>query len=278
LLGTGARVYALNLDSGDEVLARFLRRARARSLRFVARRPSRWQLFPRDMFLLAERAGVLLVHADLFRLTRSTARGYAVVHSRWAEGGRVLLSGDRLIVGRYPGSRTSRSGALAQLARRGMRIASIPLPIIAHLERGTGRTRVLRYDTHVDRSASLVRDRDGGCHLFLGPGYRTGLLDAPSQAAASADAVRRACEKIDVSVHQLADVAGPYGVATVQLGSGHVLVSAAEQELRAELATLVGAHKVLPVRPSLEAYPVFGAAGLHCLVTDVPTPLVGPVT
>jgi hypothetical protein len=93
--------------------------------------------------------------------------------------------------------------------------------------------------------------------------------------AASADAVRRACEGIDVSVHQLAHVAGPYGVATVQLGSGHVLVSAAEQALRAELAALVGGHKVVPIRPSLEAYPVFAAAGLHCLVTELPTPLVG---
>jgi hypothetical protein len=161
------------------------------------------------------------------------------------------------------------------LRERGVRIASFPLPISARLDRRNGRTMELTHDDHIDRGAALVQDRGGGHHLVLDPGYRTGPLTSPLPVDRSIDLVRRACDRIGAEVHVPETVSVPYATSAVGLGDGRVLVTGGDGECHATWAEAVGPENVVRTRTPFESYPVFAAAGIHCLVTELPWPLVG---
>jgi len=271
--GVGARV--LNLDNGDRKMARWLRDRGLASLCFVAREPTRWHMYPRDLFVYVQTADVLLVHSELFRLRSSHRRGCRIVHSGWAEGGRVLLEGDRLIVGRHPeADRTPRARAFDILRERGMRIVAIPRPLACRLDRRNGRVVELTHDDHLDRSAALLRGGDGRCRLVLDPGYRTGPLTAPLSVEDSIDLVRRACDRIEVEVCVPERISVPYATSAVQLADGRVLVTGGDESCLEICAEVAGRENVVSTRVAMEAYPVYAAAALHCLVTELPEPLV----
>jgi hypothetical protein len=271
----GAGVRVLNLDDGDRRMARWLRDRGFASLRFVAREATRWHLYPRDLFVYAETANVLLAHSELFRLRSDHRRGCRIVHSGWAEGGRVLMSGDRMIVSRHPEvNRVPRARAFDILRERGMTIAAIPQPIACRIDRRSGRAVELTYDDHLDRSAALLRDGDGRCHLVLDPGYRTGPVTLPLSVESSIDRVRRICDRIEVEVHVPERISVPYATAAVQLSGGKVLAAGGDSGVLNSCGEVAGPENVVSTRLSIEAYPVFAAAGLHCLVTELPEPLV----
>ena len=176
----GADFRVLNLDQGDRAMSRWLRRQGCASLKTPFRKITPWQIYPRDLFVYVQRAATLLVHADVFKLESRNRSGHDILHSQWAEGGRVLFAGDRLLVGRHPeAGRAPRAKAFDHLRARGIRITAIPQPLMYQLDRTSGLPMELQYGHHLDRSATLLEGKDGGHYLVLDPGYRTGPLTAP---------------------------------------------------------------------------------------------------
>ncbi len=266
----------LNLDHGDPEIARWLRATGCTSLRFPGSTPLAYQLFPRDLFVYLKHAGVLLVHPDVFRLRSSETKGCEIIHTPLAEGGRVLFAGDRMLIGRHPEGRcpSGEAATIRRLRARGMRIAEIPYPLCYQLSPHDGGDRMaLAYDSHLDRSASLIQGTSG-LSLVLDPGYRTGPLLAPLSGEQSIALVRAACERIEVSVRVPPAGGVPYATSAVQVQDGKVLVSGGHPDLLAVIAELCEPGRVHATARAIEAYPVFAAAGLHCVVTESPVPLL----
>jgi len=60
----------------------------------------------------------------------------------------------------------------------------------------------------------------------------------------------------------------------VQFTSGDVLVTGGDEGTLAAVAEIVGNKHVLTTGVAISRYPVFAAAGIHCLITESPRPLM----
>jgi hypothetical protein len=164
---------------------------------------------------------------------------------------------------------------IAVLKEAGIRVIVLPMAVSFHLSRKRAcRAETLLFDDHIDRSASLIRGREGGLFLVVDPGYRTGSLLDPLPVSKSVDWLRRICEDAEIEVVSPGRLTVPYGTAAVQLSNGKVLVSGGCDEMLQLLGDIVGAENVIATKVPLNAYPVFAAAGIHCLVTERPKPVI----
>lgn len=264
----------LNLRQREGSLARQLRRDGIPSLDLPQVELGPYGTYPRDLLLYLTHARTLLLHPRLFRRGLGIRNGFHTARSHWAEGGRVLFCDDRMIVSRHPErDRPAGAAMLAALRARGMRIAVVPAPIFQTLS-AAGETVACYHGSHLDRSASLLRGKDGGYHLLLDPAYQSGPLMAAWSIQQSVDAVRRACARIDVEVHTPLKLRLPYGLAAVQHDSGVCLMSSGDADALSLAESIVGRDQLHTTDRALRHYPVFAAAGIHCLVTESPEALV----
>lgn len=274
LLKMGIEFRVLNLSEGDQEIVSWLKANNCQEVSFSAKKSTRWQFFPRDMFVYLEAAKILLANAHIFSLNQQHDTACKIVHTGLGEGGRVLFCEDRMIVGIHP-ERSKQPAIFNLLRKRGMKIAAVPYGLFYSLSRKNGGERsALYYDTHIDRSASLLKGKDGGFHLLLDPGFRTGQLEAPLPISKSVDAVKRACEKVDVQVHAPKKITIPYATAVVQFNNRQVLASGGDEYLLQTVSDIVGNENVFATGVPITGYPVFTGAGLHCLITENPDPLV----
>lgn len=269
----GITFRILCLERGDPGVRKRLAGQGIHGLLLPVAQPVSWVRFPRDLFVMAEKVRALLVNSRLFQL-RERNTGYKILHSRWGEGGRVLLAGDRMLVSSVPDGRAEAEGkVLRHLRELGMRIAVLPNAIFLELT-PDGVPVTLFHEGHLDRSASLIRGRDGGYYLLCDRSYTTGLLDRPFSPDRSIDELRRACEPVEVEVRLPRARTLPYATSVVQFEDGRVLVSGGDESVVETLADLVGQESLIVTRLAIRHYPAVAAAGLHCLVTEMPHPLL----
>jgi hypothetical protein len=268
--------HVLNLEEGDRDIRQWLLGRGCVGVRLPSKRPYRWLLYPRDMFVSLEAVDTLLVHSRLFEIQHDHGVTCEIIRSRWGEGGRVLFRGDRMLVGGHPEAKRAlmERWTIDRLREKGMHIATLPFAISARISRRNGAILSLSYETHLDRGGSLIEGRDGGLHLILDPGYRTGRLIDPLPVRKSIELVRRACEKIQVKVHVPRGLSVPYGISLVQFQDRKVLASGGDDGILACLEDILGSENLRTTEVPISSYPVFAAAGLHCLITENPDPLV----
>jgi len=275
LLGMKIHFQILNLQEGDKKIRRWLSERSCRGAEFPLASPSPWQLFPRDMFVYFKPLRMILVHSRLFKLKKDRSPICEIIHTALAEGGRIIFSGDHLVTGGHPESLKKKNGILRRLQEEGIRVTILPHPIFACLSReGQGKNLALYYEFHMDRSASLLKGRDEEHYLVLDPGYRTGTLTSPLTAQESIDLVRKECEKHGILVRVPKSLSVPYGTSAVQFDDGKVLASGGDEAVLNTFADIVGSENLYVTDVPISAYPVFAAAGLHCLITEKPGPLV----
>ncbi len=272
-LDVGFRI--LNLDSAEPAFVDWARGEGCSSLQFPISDLSRWLIYPRDMAVYLEQVDLLLMHSGLFHSRATSKRGTAVIYSTLAEGGRVLFAGNRVLLGRPPGRllRGERS-VIGRLQRMGLRVADLPSALVFSTP-GPGLESGLFHDAHLDRCAGLLMDKRGDCHLILDPGYQTGPLLGPHSPAKSIDMVRRACAKLEIEVHVPRSMTIPMATALVQFKGGRVLTTSGDDDCLALIGDIVGAELVHTTKIPLLHYPVFAGAGIHCMLTESPKPLVG---
>jgi hypothetical protein len=265
----------LNLQAGDKEIRRWLSERGCRGAEFPLKKPSPWQLFPRDMFVYFEPLKTILVHSGLFKLQKDRSHICDIIHTELAEGGRVVFSDHHLVTGCHPEGLKKKNKIILRLQERGMKTTILPYPIFACLSReGDGRILSLYYEFHFDRSASLLKGRDGEYYLVLDPGYRTGSLMDPLAVQKSVDLARKECERHGVHVRVPRSFSTPYSTSAVQFDNGKVLVTGGDEEVLNTFADIVGSENLHVTDVPISAYPVFGAAGLHCLITENPGPLI----
>jgi hypothetical protein len=89
------------------------------------------------------------------------------------------------------------------------------------------------------------------------------------------DLVRRNCEEIEAEVHvPRKSLSVPLATAMVQFEDGRVLITGGDDEVLAAVADIVGSENIQTTDIPIVQYPIFGGAGLHCLITENPMPLV----
>jgi hypothetical protein len=148
------------------------------------------------------------------------------------------------------------------------------MPVVCGLDRRNGHVLQLTHDRHLDRSMALLRDGDGTQHLIVDPGYRTGPLTAPLPVSRSIDLLRRACDRLEVELHVPESISVPYATCAVQLPGSSVLMTGGDVGVLECVREFIPPERVLTTRTPWVAYPVFASAGLHCLVTELPEPLL----
>jgi len=275
LLDMKINFQILNLQDGDKEIRHWLSERRCRGAELPLKRPSPWQLFPRDMFVYFEPLRMILIHARLFKLQKDRSHICDIIHTELAEGGRVIFSDDHLVTGCHPEGLKKKNKIFSRLREKGMKMTILPHPIFTCLSReGYGRSLSLYYEFHIDRSASLLKGKDEEYYLVLDPGYRTGTLIDPLTAQKSIDLVRKECERYRVHVRVPKSLSVPYATSAVQFDNGKVLATGGDEGALNTFADIVGSENLYVTDVPISAYPVFGAAGLHCLITENPGPLI----
>jgi len=276
LLALGVDFRVLNLTEGERDVGGWLQGMGIAELRLPADHPSRWLIYPRDLFVYLEAVETLLVHSRLFEICSDSETNCDIILSQWAEGGRVLFSRDIMLIGCHPEAmgRLKDRKTLERLREKGMQIVNLPYALSSRLSRENGTTLSVYYETHLDRSGSLLEGKDGNFHLILDPGFRTGKLNDPLSVHKSIELVRRACERIQVQVHVPKGLSIPYGTSMVQFKDHKVLATSGDDEILTCLSDIVGSENLHVTDVAITTYPVFACAGLHCLITEDPAPLI----
>ncbi|GEM_PF-3261232 len=269
----------VDLERGDRETGRRLREYGCSSLRLPYKQVVHWQIFPRDMCVYVKDANIILVHSKLFKIPSPLLNGCRVFHTGWGEGGRVLLSGNHMILGlnQEAGRRVRESEVISILRDRGMKVAFVPYALFYGLS-PRGERKFLFHHSHIDLSASLFKGKDGGFHLIIDPAYRTGPLSDPLSVEKSLDLVKQNCAEIDVEVHApRKSLTIPFSTAMVQFENGKVLATCGDDDVLSTVADIAGSENIKVADIPIVQYPLFGGAGLHCLITENPLPLLSPV-
>jgi hypothetical protein len=267
----------LNLQEGDKGVKRWLSEKGCRGVEFPMEKPTNWHVFPRDMFVYLETIKTILVHSKLFKLWRDRSRTCDIIYTELAEGGQILFSGNHLVTGCHPEaiSRKRENKVLNQLREKGMKITQIPNAIFFALSREKrGRPISTYYESHIDRSASLLKGKNGEYFLILDLKFQTGPLIDPLPIQKSIDLVRKICEREMINVRVPKSLSIPYATSAVQFENGKVLATGGDTNILSTFADIVGSENLYVTDVPISAYPVFGAAGLHCLITERPEPLI----
>lgn len=278
LLEAGMPFRVLNLHAAASDLSAQLRADRYPGFRIDAPEQGSTFLYPRDLMVYLRSHDIALTSATWLKPGAGDRGGVSCWPTCWSEGGRVLFSDDTLVVFRHPEkAEAPEQETLDRLRDRGLRVVEIPAGIFGTIDQ-EGHLSGLFHDHHIDRAAGLVRGPDGTGHLLLGPGYRTGPLNAPLDAHESIAVVRRICETADIQVHGIPDTALPYATSLVQSPEGTVVISGGNESVAEVLETIIGAEAVVPTALPITHFPVFASAGIHCLVTESPDFLLAPRT
>lgn len=276
LLDLDIKFSVVDLERGDSNTRRWLRSRGCSSLQLPYEQIVHWQIFPRDICVYIKETDIILAHTKLFKIHFSKLNGCRIIHTGWGEGGRVILSGNHMLLGLNPeaGKRISERKVISQLRDAGMKVAFIPYALFYGLSQ-KGEIKTLFHHSHIDLSCSLLKGKDGGIHLILDPGYRTGPLSDTLSVGSSLDLVRKNCAEIGIEVHvPRKPLSIPFGTAMVQFENGRVLATGGDEEVLATVADIVGSENIKVTGVPIVQYPLFGGAGLHCLITENPLPLL----
>jgi hypothetical protein len=156
----------------------------------------------------------------------------------------------------------------------GIQVGFIPRALFYGLSPRGERSFVFHH-SHIDLVGSLLKGQDNGFHLVMDPFYRTGPLTDPLSAQESLDIVRRKCDEIEVQVHiPRNSLSVPLATAMVQFENGKVFATGGDDTVFETISDIVGSENVRLTGIPIVQYPIFGGAGLHCLITENPTPLI----
>lgn len=182
----------------------------------------------------------------------------------------MIATSDCVAVFRHPGkAKAADQIALDMLRERGLRVAEIPAGIACGLD-GEGAITTISYDPHIDRMAAMVKGHDGASTLLIPATFQTGALTSPDSPETSIDAVRKACDAADIDVRVSPPTSVPMGTSLVQSADGTIVTGCCDPAWIETLSEIAGDENVYATHESLTAYPTFGSAGIHCLITESP--------
>ncbi|MFC1662985.1 hypothetical protein ACFL04_02325 [Patescibacteria group bacterium] len=230
---------------------------------------------------------MLLVNPEIAELLVEEKDGYRIFSSPWGIGGRVLHSGKSVLVSERivetGGHSVSAAKASEDLINQ-LNVAFYPSPVV-----GTYTAEVIdnrpRFNDHIDRVGCLLRGRDGRLHHIADPHCCViqwrGRSKTPCWYALpefeSVVLLRQRLRPLGIVDHAPDSLAVPYSLNLVQFPDGRVLMTSGDPATEMLVGDIVGADKVVTTPVPIRYFPVWKYAGIRCLVSEAPTPLMKSV-
>ena len=239
--------------------------------------------YPRDFSVVLP--GMLLVNYKVGELKIKEKDGCRIVGSPYGDGGRVLFSKDTVLVserlvGKDDRSRAAESGDLEKIREEGIKVGMIPCPLV-QIFLASGETDRLFFNDHLDRIACLIEGRDGNLHLVIDPNLFTanwkgenGIFWTPRSPEETLEVIKKVCNPLGIEVHCLKKLRVPYALNLIQFPDGQILMTGGDDFAAETIKGIVGWDMVFKTPVPIRFFPVFCYAGIHCLVSEAPLPLL----
>ena len=237
-------------------------------------------MYPRDLALVLPNGKVLV--DDELKTPLSVPSTPEISLSMYGQGGRVHVRKDVALaceqvvdnVNRAaPGVIATRACDLTPLREAGLRIGMLPLQVTR--EEAVNGKRGYGIHDHPDRTCGLLEDRQGNLHLVVDPvlwsGYRGISKDPRNNPTQTLRRYRAVCEQLRITMHVPSKLTVPMAVGFVQFQDGRVLMSSGDSAVYGVVSSIVGRENVILTRIPIRYYPVLCRAGIHCLVTELPS-------
>ena len=237
--------------------------------------------FPRDWSHPIHELRVILLSNECFAPGEREKDGVRLIPSPYGVGGRLVRVGIRGIVAdryipkpRHPILVDKKTSVFRELCGLGLQLVILPPPFNTTFESYQEEPQTFWRSDHVDRSMCLLKDQRGGLHLVLEPNYISGDPQNPRANDESVDLIKRLVEPLEITVHQLMQIRVPYVLNLLQIERGTVLMSSGDDEAAELVASIVGPERVRRTEIPITHYPVYGQAGIRCLIGEVPEVLL----
>lgn len=185
-----------------------------------------------------------------------------IIHSKFAEGGLVLNTGNAVLVSEELWKKPRADRAFHLLKETGFRIGSLPLVDTIKQENGFP-------PNHIDGHAALITSREGKPTLLAARSY---LL----QGGQTYKLVRRAAETVGAQLIQVDDRnLPPLALNLIQFMNREVVVTATDYaDFNQLLVELLGPEKVHSTRISISEIPQNWLGSIRCMTTTLPYSLL----
>ncbi|GEM_PF-1295572 len=236
--------------------------------------------YPRDLALVLPNGKVLV--DDELRLPFALPEGAGIVPSMYGQGGRVHTRNDVALVCEQavdnvnraaPGVIATRACDIGPLKEAGLRIGMLPLQVTR--EEAVNRKRGYGIHDHPDRTSGLLEDPHGDLHLVVDPvlwsGYRGISKEPRNNPTQTLRRYRAVSEQLGITMHVPSALTVPMAVGFVQFENGQVLMTSGDSAVYGIVSSIVGRENVTLTRIPIKHYPVLCRAGIHCLVTELPS-------
>jgi hypothetical protein len=240
--------------------------------------------FPRDFCSVLP--GLILFNEDT-RLKVTGSDGWEFRSSPFGQGGRMLAAQTTVVVSERLCREKEESEMvgdeeLAAISRFGLTAVRCPAPVLARLD-DNGRITATAVNDHVDRVAALIRDERGGLHLMIDPRVVTARFPDPAGqhcepmgAEETVGILRERLDPLGIHVHRPPGLLNPYALNLLQFDDGRILMTEGDADLKEFLESLSGKGSVTTTDGPIRYMPTWLCGGIRCLVSEEPTPILGP--
>lgn len=242
-----------------------------------------WVAYPRDFCTVLSQT-ILFNHVAV-QLKGSERGGYRTIGSPYGEGGRILVRGRVALVGeriveREQSSRWTTDADLQPLVDEGLAVAKLPLPVVSIYTAAEVTDRTFGND-HLDRIGCLLEDRRAQLHLVVDPCFiaqrwlgQPGHLWEPMFPEVILPLLRDRCQPLGITVHVPSELRVPYALNLLQFPDRRVLMTTGDAALEALVRDIVGRGFVETTEIPIRYFPVYKYAGIRCLVSEAPLPVL----
>jgi len=238
--------------------------------------------YPRDFSTTVP--GTILINEHT-KVLSPEKNGWKLIVSPWGEGGRILQATRHAAVpericGNGKESYAVEDRHLKPLHDAGMKVMLLPPPLFFEIM-ATGGMWSLSFNDHLDRVACMIQDKENHPHLIVDPGIR-GMKTVnrtlsnwiPLTSEETIAAIQERAAEAGVTFHVAPTLRIPYSLNLLQDIAGRVLMTGGEHELSSLIRTIVGPDMVIETHIPIRYFPAWNYAGIRCLVSEAPTPLL----
>lgn len=225
-------------------------------------------LYPRDLATVV--GDKVLLNSDIDVSAAAELRHSMVSLSVYGEGGRWLQKNsmavgfNRLVTNYTEAGEAAKPSELVDL---GLRVSL--LPNAASLQQ-QGRIGAVVLEDHIDRVAGLVGNEKKSLHLVVDPAIYSLQNGRLVDSQKTLDQYKKMLDPLEISVVSPKKMIVPGAVCFHQFQNGQVLLTGGDDEMAILLSDLVGTENVFVTEIPIQAYVVSNAAGIRCLINELP--------
>ena len=240
-------------------------------------------LYPRDFGIILPK--LVLISSRVAKRIDKQNKTHKISISDIGEGGRTLICGDTMLVSerfiiKDGHSRPVEPSDLEEITQVGIKVGLFPLHISQRIS-PLGEVLSSFSADHVDRVACMIKGKDGKPNLVVDPEIKTvswiecmGIKSLPDKPEVTEHRIRTVCEDLGINVHYPKEIRVPYSLNLIQFHDGRVLMTGGDEPVAEVISDIVGKENVFVTPTPIRFFPVWSYAGIRCLVTEAPSPIL----